>query len=140
MSYKLFLDDVRTPESTYHYMRLPVYNTGGWVIVRDYNDFLSTVIMRGVPEIISFDHDLADFHYLNQEPDYDDETIEKTGYHCAKWLIYHCLDKKLELPPLVIVHSMNESGSKNIKSLFDTYYKVYDLDYEPIKMNPYFNI
>jgi hypothetical protein len=138
MSYKLFLDDVRTPESTFQYMRLPVYNAGGWEVVRDYEEFLFVVKTRGIPEVVSFDHDLADFHYLNQELDYENEAIEKTGFHCAKWFIYHCLDNDKKLPPLVIVHSMNESGSLNIKSLFDTFYKVYGLEYEPVRMNPLF--
>jgi len=63
---------------------------------------------------------------------------EKTGYHCAKWLIDYCMDNEKELPKKIIVHSMNPYGSKNIKSLFDTYFKVHEIDYEPIQLIRYF--
>ena len=140
MSYKLFLDDVRRPATTFHYMELPVYNEPNWIIVRNYYAFISLVQKKGVPETISFDHDLADVHYKQQDFDYTDENLEKTGYHCARWLIYYCLDNNLKLPHEVIVHSMNPYGSKNIKSLFDTFNKAYELEYEPVIMNPYLKI
>jgi sulfur relay (sulfurtransferase) DsrF/TusC family protein len=52
---------------------------------------------------------------------------EKTGYHCAKWLIDYCLDNKSLIPKTItiLVHSMNPIGSRNIKSLFDTYKKIF---------------
>lgn len=137
MRYKLFLDDVRRPETTYTYMELPVFLEPDWIIVRNYYAFISLIQNAGVPDIIAFDHDLADEHYKQQDFDYDREDYEKTGYHCAKWLIDYCMDNKKELPREIIVHSMNPYGSKNIKSLFDTYIKVYDLKHSPIKMNPY---
>lgn len=65
--------------------------------------------------------------------------IEKTGYHCAKWLIDYSLNNKLKVPTKIIVHSMNPVGSLNIKSLFETYFKVHDIKYESIETNPYFN-
>jgi hypothetical protein len=52
---------------------------------------------------------------------------EKTGYHCAKWLIDYCIDNKLELPKTILIHSMNPVGSRNIKSLFDSYFKSLNL-------------
>lgn len=64
--------------------------------------------------------------------------VEKTGYHCAKWLIDYCLDNNEELPKRVIVHSMNPYGSRNIKSLFDTYYKVFNKEPQDIPLNPSF--
>ena len=137
MSYKLFLDDVRRPETTFSHMELPVFNAGGWIIVRNYYAFITLIEKKGVPDVIAFDHDLADVHYKKQEFDYDDDNLEKTGYHCAKWLIDYCIDNKKELPHEIIIHSMNPSGSKNIKSLFDTYIKIYDLEHGAIKMNPY---
>jgi len=33
---------------------------------------------------------------------------------------------------------MNPVGSLNIKSLFDTYFKIYEIEYEPIRMIQYF--
>lgn len=71
MSYKLYLDDVRpVPE--------------GWVGVNNFNDFVKTVKKRGMPDFVSFDHDLTYAHYDNLP------TKEKTGYDAAKWLIEYC--------------------------------------------------
>lgn len=135
----LFLDDVRRPETTFSYMELPIYNEPNWIIVRNYYAFITLIQKKGLPDIISFDHDLADIHYKKQEFDYNDEGLEKTGYHCAKWLIDYCLDNNLKVPTEIIIHSMNPVGSLNIKSLFDTYFKVYGIKYKPIQENPYFD-
>jgi hypothetical protein len=89
-----------------------------------------------VPDIVSFDHDLADGHYKQSEFDYNDNAKEKTGYHCAEWLIYYCLDKSKELPAEVLIHSMNPAGSLNIKSLFDTFCMVYKIPKREIYMLP----
>lgn len=134
MSYNLFLDDIRRPEDAFFYMSLPVFNSVEWIIVRNYYAFITLIEKKGIPEIIAFDHDLADEHYKQQDFDYDKEDYEKTGYHCAKWLIDYCLDNKKELPKEIIIHSMNPYGSRNIKSLFDTYIKVYNLEHSPIKI------
>lgn len=137
MSYNLFLDDVRIPKKTYSYMQLPVYLEVDWVIVRNYYAFISLIQNKGIPRMISFDHDLADIHYKVQNFDYNDENYEKTGYHCARWLIDYCMDNNKKVPTKIIIHSMNPVGSINIKSLFQTYFKVYDIDYNPINMNPH---
>jgi hypothetical protein len=92
-----------------------------WVVVRNYDEFVKIIIEKGMPEMISFDHDLADEHYDFNKP-YGDYK-EKTGFHCAKWLINYCIDNKMELPAVILIHSANPAGSANIKSLFDTYQK-----------------
>lgn len=144
MSYKLFLDDVRRPATTYGYMGLPIYNEPNWIIVRNYYAFITIIQKKGLPDVISFDHDLADVHYKQLDFDYADENLEKTGYHCAKWLLYYCVDNNLKVPAKIIVHSMNPAGCLNIKSLFDTYYKIHGTalpnipENNPvIDMNPY---
>jgi len=48
---KLYLDDVRCPK------------TEGWDIVRTYDDFVSWITKNGLPDEVSFDHDLAEIHY-----------------------------------------------------------------------------
>lgn len=130
MSYKLFLDDIRNPNSF-----LKDINT--WVVVRNYNDFVKIIKERGLPEFISFDHDLSYEHY----PIFDafealaegrkirdlknipyDTYEEKTGYHCAKWLIDHCIEKKEKLPDYQ-VHSMNTVGAENIRKLLEGFKK-----------------
>jgi hypothetical protein len=122
MSYNLFLDDYRKPEDAFDYTNNQLYLIG-WVVVRNYDEFVKTILERGVPSIISFDHDLADAHYESQQ--HYDEYKEKTGYHCAKWFIDYCIDNEKELPAEILIHSMNPAGSLNIKSLFDTYFKIY---------------
>ena len=134
MGYKLFLDDVRRPEDAYKYMYLDIFNEKDWIIVRNYYAFISLIEKKGVPEIISFDHDLADEHYKKQQFNYDDDSAEKTGYHCANWLLNYCLDNGKDVPEEVIIHSMNPYGSLNILSLFKTFYKTFDIDRPEVKL------
>lgn len=130
MSYNLYLDDFRKPEDSFAYTHNQLYLLN-WTIIRDYDEFVYCIKEYGLPEMISFDHDLADVHYDNQgeiiDEDYYDIVQEKTGYHCAKWLINYCIDNKKELPQTILVHSMNVVGSHNIKSLFRSYKKSLDL-------------
>jgi hypothetical protein len=127
--YCLFLDDVRMPKDVYEYTNNPIYLLDNWIIVRNYYAFITLTQNMGIAAGYSFDHDLADEHYDKQivkgqtyEQIYE-MFNEKTGYHCAEWLIYYCIDNKKELPATILIHSMNPAGSLNIKSLFDTYYK-----------------
>jgi len=118
------------PKDAFDYMHLPVYIQKEWIVVRNYHAFISLIEGKGIPEIISFDHDLADEHYDYQEHldgDYYDIMTEKTGYHCAKWLIDYCIDNNRELPATILIHSMNPAGSMNIKSLFQSYFKVMNI-------------
>ena len=116
------------PEDAFEHTHIPVYILiDDWVIARNYDEFVKIIQERGIPEIVSFDHDLADSHYDNPKDIPYDQYVEKTGYHCAKWLIYYCIDNKKELPPTILIHSMNVGGSLNIKSLFDTYHKSLNL-------------
>ena len=123
MSYNLYLDDFRDPIDSSYYRNEPVYANLDWIVVRNYNEFTKKIEELGIPDVISFDHDLADVHYEKQDFDYNDETQEKTGYHCAKWLIYYCIDNKKDLPAMILVHSMNPAGTQNIWSLFNSYWK-----------------
>lgn len=127
--YNLFLDDVRDPSQCAGY----VYRFGyrgdkylsdkNWRIVRTYNQFRGIITIKGLPKLISFDHDLADEHYNNDDdtPQYE-KYKEKTGYDCAKWLITYCYEHKLALPEIQ-VHSMNPVGRKNIITLLENYKK-----------------
>lgn len=132
MGYNLFLDDVRMPKDTFDYMKLPIYISVDWSIVRNYYAFVQIIEGKGIPDIVSFDHDLADEHYdpqIMNDMSYADVYnmfSEKTGYHCAKWLIDYCIGINEKLPAEIFIHSMNPAGSMNIKSLFDTYSKLYN--------------
>jgi hypothetical protein len=128
MKYNLFLDDFRMPEDAFEITHIPVYITiDDWITVRNYDEFIKTIQEKGIPDIVSFDHDLADVHYNNQVNVPYDEYTEKTGYHCAKWLIDYCIDNNKELPATILIHSMNPAGSLNIKSLFESYLKSLNL-------------
>lgn len=133
MSYKLFLDDVREPYTVFEYTDNPTY-CDFWAVVRNYDQFVKYVEENGVPDVISFDHDLADEHYWSPQTKgnipyngfYADDTfVEKTGYHCARWFINWCMDRDIIFDTEILIHSMNPVGSENIKSLFTTYNKIY---------------
>jgi hypothetical protein len=98
MTYKLFLDDLRFPE------------TGDWIIARTMDDAVWYVENKGIPHFISFDHDLAADHYIIGDG-------EKTGYDFAKWFANHVMDNDLKLPDSFdyYVHSMNPVGKENIE-------------------------
>ena len=128
MRYKLFLDDIREVKDPYLYTGNKIYLTDNWIIVRNYEEFCELIKSNGLPDIVSFDHDLADIHYLsmnNGDIDYEN-TTEKTGYHCAKWMLDYIMDKDLynELPSCYI-HSINRVGMLNIYSLITTFIKIY---------------
>lgn len=114
MSYNLFLDDIREPKCL-----------GGvlaWEVVRNYHEFKTMILNRGVPRLISFDHDLADEQYEHVGEDIiyvDPLWKDRTGYHCARWLIEWCQNRGLPLPEFQ-VHSMNPVGRQNITQLLQT--------------------
>jgi len=115
MSYKLFLDDERIPQKVF-WVPLPL---GPWVIVRSYNEFVEHITKNGLPEFISFDHDLS-FEDQNVGGKSPDEYKEKTGMHCAHWLVNFCLDNNLKCPNFT-VHSMNPVGARNIRCLLQDF-------------------
>ena len=123
----LFLDDCRNPE-TVTWLPLPLENVF-WIVVRNYDEFVDYIETKGVPEVVSFDHDLAHEHYdaLFEKPiqhvsSYDNFE-EKTGYHCAKYLVEYCVENKTDIPKEIYIHTMNPIGREKILSLFRMYEK-----------------
>ena len=128
MSYYLFLDDERQVYDV-KWMRLP--NDEQWLVAKNYGQFVDTVMDLGLPKFVSFDHDLADFHYrvgsmenessafggLNRTFHYGQE---KTGYDAAKWLVDYCIFHKLKFPEYA-VHSLNAVGGKRISDYIKRY-------------------
>jgi hypothetical protein len=113
---KLFLDDSRkAPDFT-------------WDTVRSFDQFIAYIRIHGVPDIISFDHDLGDEHYavyqdtphVSEEKgqEHYEQFTEKTGYDCAKWLVENNM-----LPEEYRVHSMNPVGALNIRFVMDAAYR-----------------
>lgn len=129
MKKALYLDDVRTPTTT-----LPGYNP--WDVVRNYDEFVAYIEKNGVPDMISFDHDLADEHMNDyyqqvgengyQDPSYD-QFKEKTGLNCADWLITYCEQNNTQLNKCC-VHSHNPVGAINIQALINGYKKFKNQD------------
>lgn len=103
MGWKLFLDDERDPV-------LP-----GWIVCRSVTDAVSVCEHYGLPEFISFDHDLGMEKPL--------DGYENTGMGFAKWMVDKILDKELALPGNFdfYVHSQNPIGAANIDKLLRSF-------------------
>jgi len=122
---KLFLDDIRQPKDAInlvpsHFNKM--YWETDWYVVKDYKEFVKWISFHGLPDLVSFDHDLADIHYEVDFSDWefssDQLGVEETGLDCAKWLVDYCVDNGFSLPKY-IVHSANPAGRKNIQSYLD---------------------
>ena len=102
--YTMFLDDIRTPKEKYD------------VIARSYDEATSYILKYGMPNFISFDHDLGCDENSN---------ILNSGYDLAKWLVEQSLNEVLEFPEdfTFQVHSANPIGKNNIKSILNSYLK-----------------
>ena len=105
MSYQLFLDDIRTIQMVY-----PDAKDEDFVIVRNYEQFVSTILEKGLPDFISFDNDLGlDTRGL----------VAPDGYACAKWLVY---ESELDLSPMNFsIHSANPVAAEQIRGLLNNY-------------------
>jgi hypothetical protein len=113
---KIYLDDNRTPIDD------------DWIVVRNYDQFVETINEIGLENInlISLDHDLDESAmrewkknvYHNYFLDYNNIT-EKTGYHCAKWLVQQWNEGKPVVD--VMTHSANAIGSANIMGIINNF-------------------
>jgi hypothetical protein len=130
-TYSLFLDDVRMPIDCVLYMRNQIYTNLEWVIVRSYTEFVNCIEERykngEFPNLVSFDHDLADEHYdpkmyhgVDSYNAASTKFTEPTGKECADWLVQFCIDNDINMPAS-IVHSMNPAGVERIKQSIADY-------------------
>jgi hypothetical protein len=130
--YNLFLDDFRVPKDAFNYTHDTDFLKLEWVIVRSYKEFVEEITERynfdgSFPGMIAFDHDLDDVHYEHTSGNIPYEDMkEKTGYHCASWLVDFCMDRSLQLPEYK-VHSMNPAGKDNIQGLLSNFKKHFEL-------------
>lgn len=101
---KLFLDDIRIPENV-------GFSRHEWYVARNKDDFISFILNVGIPDEISFDHDLGD------------DSEGWTGKTLAQWMIDYMLDNNLLLPKnfKYYVHSANPPGAENIKALMNSF-------------------
>ena len=120
MKTALYLDNTKIPIEN-----IPGYHP--WIVVKNYNEFTEYIIANGIPDLISFDHDLAKEHiddYFKQfaekgfqHPDYESYT-EKTGLDCAKFVVEYCQRMNTSLK-YCSVHSANPVGAQNIQSFIN---------------------
>ena len=112
----LYLDDIRVPKTSFI----------KWDIVRDFKSFREYILKNGIPDLISFDHDLADDHYHIPFEEWEVQPqradMEETGFDCAKWLVSYCIEQQIGLPEYII-HSANPIGAENIKTYFESFTK-----------------
>lgn len=95
-SKNLYLDDLRpTPE--------------GFERVYNFEEFVAFISQNGMPDFISFDHDLG---------------LGKTSFDCAKYLVEYSLDNQATLPEFT-VHSQNPVGKENIEKLLANFIKAH---------------
>ncbi len=110
--YRLFVDDERDPAFLEFLIRQgsrDIDPAGPWVVVRTQREAEQLITERGLPELISFDHDYGPPEAGN-------------GHDLAKWLVEEALDGRLDLRNLRYqVHSRNPVGQINIRGVLDSY-------------------
>lgn len=129
---KLFLDDVREPWDD------------SWTLVRSAKEFRDYIESNGIPDVVSYDHDLSPEHYAKVMYSTDPGEYNKlynsfthqTGLDCAKWLCEVCVEKGLKIP-VTNVHSMNPIGASNISSTVMNYALFYFEEELNVPTRPY---
>ena len=95
----LYIDDVRNP---------PTYEENQYTLARTVDEAKELILKNGMPQTISFDHDLGGV---------------STTIDLIKWIIEGYLDGNIEIPAgfKYYVHSMNPVGRENIHSLMQSF-------------------
>jgi hypothetical protein len=110
--YRLFIDDDRDPPFLEFLIRQgsrDLVPDGPWVVARSQPEAQQLIRRRGLPEMISFDHDYGSPEAGN-------------GHDLATWLVEEALDGRLDLRGLRYqVHSRNPVGQINIRGVLDSY-------------------
>lgn len=102
MKWNLFIDDERNPETIY---LLGEY----WTIARSSEQATNLVKEKGMPDAISFDHDLGE---------------NDTSIVFLKWLIEYALENKINWVPECFFHTQNPVGKQNLKSLVSSWLRI----------------
>ena len=129
----LWLDDIRNPFDKDFTPYVALYNPFlnqpheiAWV--KNYQEFAEYLKWYGLPDAVSFDHDLAPEHYTPEEywgnysasKDYQESQnyVEPTGYDCAKLLVSYCQSTGNKIP-LCVYHTANPVGKVNMKAYIE---------------------
>jgi hypothetical protein len=108
--YKVFFDDLRTVDMVYDSSM-----ESEFIVVRNVKDFKKLIQEKGIPDFVSFDHDLGEDEFGN---------IAEDVYDAVKWMVYV---KEYDLRKMdFVVHSDNPVGAKNIESLINNWNRELD--------------
>lgn len=75
-----------------------------FIWVKNFYQFVDYIKKNGIPEFISFDHDLN--NRGGKEGLSDEQKLNNDGVNCAKWLVNFCKQNNQPLPKFY-VHSAN---------------------------------
>ena len=104
-NYRIFLDDERRVEDVYE-------NCEKFVTARSVSEFKKIIQEKGIPEFISFDHDLGEDENGNILP---------SGYDAAKWMVY---EAELDIRNMSFkTHSSNIQTRDQINGLLGNWQK-----------------
>lgn len=97
---RLFVDDVRNPPE----------DGSPWILARSYEQAIGLFLEHGIPDYISFDHDLG---------------MGPTGYDLVKWMVEQHLEGLIKFPSNFTfkVHSANPVGAENITNYLNNFMK-----------------
>ena len=138
----LWLDDMRNPyqylssnKNTNTFIRNKSFYDNlmkstdvDFVWVKNFDEFKNFIMSNGIPEFVSFDHDLG-------------KGLPK-GLDCAKWLVKYCEKNNINLPKFY-VHSANPNGQREINALLNGFSrkpiaikesKLYEIIYEAVRI------
>ncbi len=125
----LFLDDRREVDEAWLFdsdtLLTNFSGIDNWIIVRSYDEFVRWIDMNGIPDNVSFDHDLCEDAMVQFENalanngfiDYVKYT-QKTGKHCAEYLVKSCKEKNIPIPNYYI-HTANHLAAPIIRDILE---------------------
>ena len=116
----LWLDDIRNPykylskkSSSGTFVRNKQFYDGlmskydvDFIWVKNFDEFTNFILDNGLPQFVSFDHDLG-------------AGLQK-GAVCAKWLVEYCKKNGKKLP-MFYVHSANPNGQREINGILKSF-------------------
>lgn len=115
MTWKLFIDDERNPMDVKWgaWEDQASYRDMDWIIARDWPEVIELIYHIGMPDLISFDHDLGEG--------------KSTGYDIAKSLVELAIDTpdrhSFSDDFRFMIHSKNPVGAENIRHYLNNYFK-----------------
>lgn len=126
----LWVDDMRNPykyfnkkSTSKYFLRNKSFYTDlmkqykiNFVWVKNLYQFIEYIEKNGVPEFISFDHDLN--NRGGGEGLSDEQKLNNNGANCAMWLVKYCQKTHSKMPKFFI-HSANDRGSEEINRILN---------------------